>query len=198
VAEFRWRNTYLVSTHRGEERWEEQWIDYYPSPVSRSQPWWVGTVRLTGPRVDMDHDIRDLFAEVYEALAGGQHRLAAMGIRALLEQAMVLKVGDHGSFRENRDAFCERGFISPLQWDQLGPVLDLGHATMHRMYKPSGDDLNTALDVIEGILATIYVHGNAVTGLCDRVPARRRTGRVIPWKGHPRREPAPEDEGGET
>jgi hypothetical protein len=178
---------------------ERYGTEYYPSPVSRAQPWWVGAVRLTGPRVDMDHDSRDLFSEVYEALAGGQHRLAAMGVRALLEQVMVFEVGDHGSFRENLNAFCESGFISPLQREQLGPILDLGHAAMHRMYKPSGDDLNTALDIIEGILAAIYVHSNAATALSDRVPARRRTGRVvIPWKGHLRREPIPQDLGGES
>jgi hypothetical protein len=34
-----------------------------------------------------------LLSEIYEALDGGQHQLAAMGIRALLEQVMIVKVG---------------------------------------------------------------------------------------------------------
>jgi hypothetical protein len=79
-------------------------------------------------RIDVDHDVRSLSAEIYKAPGGGHHRLAAMGIRALLEQVMVIKVCDHGYFGENLGAFCEKGFILRIQRDVLSTVLDLGHA----------------------------------------------------------------------
>ena len=49
------------------------------------------------------------------------------------------------------------------------------------MYEPSGDDLNTALDIIEGVLAAIYVHSNAATALSVECLLGGEQ-KVIPWK----------------
>jgi hypothetical protein len=51
---------------------------------------------------------------------------------------------------------------------------------MHRMYEPTELDLNTALDIAEGIFEAIYVHADAAGELSGRVPARPPTGKVIP------------------
>jgi hypothetical protein len=123
-----------------------------------------------------------MFAEVYEALWGGQHRLALMGVRALLEQVMILKVGDQGSFAKNLEAFCEKGFVSRVEKEAMDAVLDAGHASMHRMYKPTESDLKIALDIAEGIFAAIYVHENAARELLGRVPKRLPSGKVVPLK----------------
>src|SRR5258707_2762459 len=66
--------------------------EYYPSPVSRKAPVWLSFMRLGLD--DNEEKIGDLMHEVYRAVDGKQYRLAAMGIRALLEQVMILKVGD--------------------------------------------------------------------------------------------------------
>jgi hypothetical protein len=59
-------------------------------------------VGLTGNKND-DAALGSLLHEIYQAVHGGQYRLAAMGIRALLEQIMVSKVGDLGSFEKQLD-----------------------------------------------------------------------------------------------
>jgi hypothetical protein len=162
-------------------------IDYYPSPVSRRKPAWLtaqpkpvtlfadvtGFIEATGVPVDL----RELLNEIYEAIRGRQYRLAAMGIRALLEQVMVNNVGDHGSFARNLDAFYEKGFISLVQRDSMTAILDVGHAAMHRAYQPTESDLTTALDIAEGVFAAIYVHTSAATEVSDRVPPRKRPGK---------------------
>jgi len=114
----------------------------------------------------------NLLQEIYEAVAGGQLRLAAMGVRSLLEQMMVAKVGDQGTFAKNLNAFQEKGFISLVQRDAMSAILDAGHAVAHRAFEPLKDDLNTALDIAEGIFAAIYIHANAANKLADRVPPR--------------------------
>ena len=115
--------------------------------------------------------IPGLFDEVYEAVRGGQHRLAVMGIRAILENVMVANVGDQGSFAANLDAFSKGGYISLVQRDAMADILDAGHAAMHRSYKPSVADLNTALDIAEGIVSAIYVHAEKAKSVASRVPA---------------------------
>lgn len=162
-------------------------VSYYPSPTSREKPQWLkldeGFFHFSGvTRAGVPSDLAAMLAEVYEALWGGQHRLALMGVRALLEQVMILKVGDQGSFARNLEVFCERGFVSRVEKDAMNAVLDAGHASMHRMYKPTELDLNTALDIAEGIFAAIYVHENAARELSGRVPRRLPSGKVVPLK----------------
>ncbi|WP_375166584.1 DUF4145 domain-containing protein [Bradyrhizobium sp. USDA 4532] len=55
-----------------------------------------------------------------------------MGIRSALEQIMIFKIGDKGSFNKNLDAFQQGGFISALQREAMRATLDVGDAAMHR------------------------------------------------------------------
>jgi hypothetical protein len=114
-----------------------------------------------------------------------------MGIRALLEQVMIAKVGDKGTFPKNLHAFCEAGFISTIQRDAIKHIIDVGHAAIHRKFKPTQRDLNTALDITEGVLAAIYVHPGAATDLSHRIPTRAPSGKIIPWKD---RDPSNEED----
>ena len=120
----------------------------------------------------------DLFREIYAAVDGGQHRLAAMGIRALLEQVMIMKVGDIGGFDKKLDAFEQAGLISPVQHDAMRTTLDVGDAAMHRGFIPSRDQLNTCLDIVEGVMSVIYLHLKEADEIKKAVP--RRTSKLWP------------------
>jgi hypothetical protein len=135
---------------------------YYPTPAKRKAPSWRSILPLGIGLLD----------EIYEAVGGGQHRLATMGIRALLEQVMISKVGDYGSFERNVNAFCEQGYISTVQRDAMNDILEAGHATMHRDFDPDEGDVSKALDITENILSAIYVNGEAAAKVADRVPPR--------------------------
>jgi hypothetical protein len=100
----------------------------------------------------------ELLDEIYKATENNLPRLALMGVRALLEQVMISKVRDHGFFREHLKKFHEAGYISTIQFDALDRILDAGHAVIHRGFAPKKSDLDTALGVMEGILAAVYVH----------------------------------------
>jgi hypothetical protein len=142
--------------------------NYYPSPVSRKEPEWLlpFTQGLGGGDKD-EGELGSLLYEIYQAVHGGQYRLAAMGIRALLEQVMITKVGDLGSFDKQLNAFQEKGYVSFVQRDTVKATLEVGHAAMHRRYKPTEKDLKIALDVVEGIMAPLQAEEMA-----DRVPPR--------------------------
>lgn len=147
-------------------------IHYYPSPASRKIHDWVHELSIGiigGPH---NTSLGDLFLEIYQAVRGGQFRLAIMGVRALIEQVMVKKVGDRGSFVKNLDAFEQAGYISLVQRGALTDILDAGHAAIHRGYHPAEQDIQIALDITEGVLAAIYVHGDAAKKVSKRVPTR--------------------------
>jgi hypothetical protein len=126
---------------------------------------------------DETEKFQELLDEIYQATQNNLPRLAMMGVRALLEQVMIAKVGDRGTFVEHLKGFHESGYISVVQFDVLTKVLDAGSAVMHRGFAPEKKHLDTAIDVMEGILAALYVHNQDVKAL--EVPERptRRSAR---------------------
>jgi hypothetical protein len=150
--------------------------DFFPSPVSRKEPDWVYWVWLGQWRTSSEQEaakLMFLLKEVYQAVHGSQYRLAAMGIRALLEQVMIMKVGDLPTFNEKLDAFQGDGYISAIQRESMRATLDVGDAAMHRGFVPTEQDLNVALDVVEGVMAPIFGHANEARALAKRVPPRK-------------------------
>jgi len=144
-------------------------VHYFPSPASRKMPDWLFEGRNVAGT-----PLSSLLHEIYQAVRGGQTRLALMGVRALIEQVMIHRVGDKGSFLNNLDAFQRAGYISLVQRDALNDILDAGHATIHRAHEPKLKDIQIALDITEGIMAAIYVHGDAAKEVSERVPPRRK------------------------
>jgi len=154
---------------------EDTVIRYFPSPASRKVPEWVFSMSIGMVGGRSAASLGDLFLEIYQAVRGGQFRLAIMGVRALIEQVMIHKVGDKGSFVKNLEAFHQAGYVSLVQRDALNDILDAGHATIHRAYEPKTKDIQIALDITEGIMAAIFVHADAAKKVSERVPARRKT-----------------------
>ena len=97
-----------------------------------------------------------------------------MGIRALLEQVMIDKVGDHGSFKNNLDEFQGQGFVSISQRQVLEPVLEAGHATMHRSFTPESKDVGLLMDIAESVIESIYVNEYRAKGITKKIPPRSR------------------------
>jgi hypothetical protein len=129
-------------------------------------------IGLTGNKKDAE--LGSLLHEIYQAVRGEQYRLAAMGIRALLEQIMVSQVGEMFSFERQLDAFEKAGYISFIQRDTMKATLEVGHAAMHRAYRPTEEDIKVALDVVEGVMAPLYHHRSKAEKMADRVPPRPR------------------------
>jgi hypothetical protein len=148
--------------------------EYYPSPVSRKSPDWLVLLGIGPPPNPKEFEISVLATEIYQAVAGGQYWLAAMGIRALLEQVMILKVGDLRTFEQKLDEFQKQGFVSFLQRDALRNTLEIGDAAVHRGFRPTEKELKVALDIVEGVLAPIFGHREEAERLADRVPPRKR------------------------
>ncbi|WP_338084237.1 DUF4145 domain-containing protein [Cupriavidus gilardii] len=111
--------------------------------------------------------------EVYRALQNNQPHLAAMGVRAVLEQAMIDKIGgDRRSFSSNLNELYNQGHVSLLMRQRLESVLDVGSATIHRGHTPSESDLTTLVDIMEHVIESLYIHEPEVKRMAERVPPR--------------------------
>lgn len=147
--------------------------DYYPPTVTRQKPLWR---RSTFPFIwAVINDLNPLFDEVYSAHASGAFTLTAMGIRALTEKIMVEQVGKHGTFAETVEAFFQAGFVAPIQQDRFRNVLiEAGHAAIHRDFKPSREDVETLLDLVEGLVEAIYYEPLRAQAVGEKLPPDTR------------------------
>jgi hypothetical protein len=148
-------------------------INYYPPAVFRKPPDWLADLSIQCV-FDSDRDfLVDFIKEIYVAIHNDCRRSAVMAVRALLEQVMIDKVGDLGSFDKNMQQFQVEGFVSERQRKVLHNVIDAGHATIHRGFKPSKEDLIAVVNIAESIVEAAYINEQRASGLSKRVPPRK-------------------------
>ncbi|MEY3498428.1 MAG: hypothetical protein RL308_97 [Bacteroidota bacterium] len=95
-----------------------------------------------------------------------------MGARTLLDLFIVEKIGDMGTFKQKLEKLVNEKHISESSKELLEIALEYGHATIHRGYVPTKNDINGVLDIIENIL-----HSEVLTTksqiLKDSAPKRK-------------------------
>jgi Domain of unknown function (DUF4145) len=143
-------------------------VTYYPPNTLRREPEWLSD--LMPGKIEIF--IKELLREIYVALRNDSNRLAALGIRALVEGIMIDKVEDQKSLTGNLKKFEQNGFVSASQRTVLEPVLDAGSAVMHRGFGPSREDIVHTLDIAESIIESIYVNECRANRIKKSVPAR--------------------------
>lgn len=145
-------------------------VNYFPPAIFRRTPDWFPTLWL---ELQFDDEfVEDLLKEIYVALQNNLPRIATMGVRALLEQIMISKGEDQGTFAKNIAKFEELGHVSKIQRVRLEAILDAGHAAMHRAYKPKVGEVITLLDITEHIVESVFLHEGKVAELKKAIPAR--------------------------
>ena len=144
---------------------DEQW----PPKVSRRPPKWMFELFLS----DSFHNPfkHDFIREIYSSLKARNLRLTVLGVRALLEQVMLEHIEDKHSFAGNLEAFEAQGFISRVQREAILPVIEAGHASMHRGFKATEQQVEAILDIAENVIESIYITKSRATGI--EVPPRK-------------------------
>ncbi len=147
-------------------------VTYSPPKQTRRKPSLLSTV-AGGLQFVMKDVISDLFDEIYIALHSECPRLAAMGIRSLMEHVIIDKVGDQGTFKKNLEEFQKRGFISESERTIVDTTLEVGHASIHRNHKPSMDVLTSCLDISEAIVNRLYLWPLQAKAIDKTIPKRQ-------------------------
>lgn len=178
---FEWRTEYemfvclgcdevvLRRTHWFSEDPQES-VAYFPPAASRWVPGWRW--RLPG-------HISDLLGEVYTALQAGSLSLAMMGARAIIETAMVQTVGDHGNFPANLNQMEQAGHLSANNRQYLQVALDAGSASAHRAHRPTPDQVNTVMDIVENLLHSLFVLAKQTAALKAAIPPRPKIKKAL-------------------
>jgi hypothetical protein len=140
--------------------------NFYPPAISRPKPRWFNML-------DSEWHIAKLLNEVYIATYNDARSLASMGLRAVIEAVMIDKVGDNKTFAKNLEKFHAQGYVSRIQKESLLAALELGHASIHRGYEPSDDQLDTAIDIVEGLVHQLYLLPDDAEAAKKKIPKRK-------------------------
>jgi len=104
----------------------------------------------------LDDQKKTLIGEIDKALKYGLIALPTMGLRTLFDLVLVEHVGDKGTFNNKIDSFEKKGVVTRQQREFIEKVIEAGHATTHRAYFPTREDLQTCVDVTKHIMQGVY------------------------------------------
>jgi hypothetical protein len=112
--------------------------------------------------------------EVYNALQAGAPCCAVMGVRAIIDMALMQVVGDQGSFSSKLTAAVQAVRLTSQEKQTLEAAIEAGNATAHRGFTPTEQQIEDVLGIVEHLLQGFYVLGPISSRLRDQVPPRIR------------------------
>ncbi|NMM11923.1 MAG: DUF4145 domain-containing protein [Rhodoferax sp.] len=118
---------------------------YFPPRVSRRKPAWID-------RFEVPSEYVEILDEVYAALHADSRRLAMMGARALIDAVIRRSVGEQDNFAKGLNELGSKDLISDRDREIIAAAIDAGHASAHRGHKPSSDDVNVVIDIVERMI----------------------------------------------
>jgi hypothetical protein len=173
----------------GSEIGDEESLVIFPPRIFRRLPPWLselpaapflspGLPPSNKEKLDIKEFIEDLLNEIYVCIQNDCRRSAAMATRALLDQVMVDKIGDKGTFENKMTEFANKKFISPADRDTfLETGIEAGSAATHRGFKPTKEDLITLIDIVESVIKSVYlpyINEYRANQLKARIPPDKR------------------------
>jgi hypothetical protein len=156
----------------------EHTIDHWPpiNKIRRERPQWLDKLSL------VDRDLHSLFSSVYVGLDNNIDVLAAIGVRTVFDRASeLLEVDPAKGFAEKLSALVVAGKIGAEEKSILNILTDAGSAAAHRGWKPSQEQIDTMMAIIEGFLYRTFLLGKEAKKLRAKIPKRqKRKKRVRP------------------
>lgn len=104
-------------------------------------------------------DVFRMYHEAHDTFNVGAYTLSTLGLRAVVE-AVCLDRGltdRDDSLEKKIDKLVSEGHLAKSQAEFLHTIRSFGNDAAHRMERPSERELETILEIIEGMLNTIYV-----------------------------------------
>ncbi|HVK42617.1 MAG TPA: DUF4145 domain-containing protein [Phenylobacterium sp.] len=142
-------------------------VEYWPNSHKRKRPTWRVKIFL------IDTRLAGLFEEIYSAYDAELNVLAAIGVRTTFDRASeLLGVDPAKGFGEKLAELATNGKIGSSEQGILATVTDAGSAAAHRGWRPSKDELDVMLDVIESFISRNFVLEGAVQKLKNAVPPK--------------------------
>ena len=152
------------------EEFSEHIVEIFPRRPFITLP--KGVAGLEAILSGMPDEIRQTLVEVADAMPA-LPRLAAMGLRTVVDLALTDQVGDRGGFRDKLDEAVKKELIGVRQRQILDSIVEFGHASSHRGHLPSVKTVLTAFKIVAALLEALYLHPKGAAEIERQTPRRR-------------------------
>jgi hypothetical protein len=102
-------------------------------------------------------DVLKMYAETLAALNSSALTLAGGGLRATVEAICLNQGITNGSLEKKIDSLVHRQLLTSSQAALLHEERYIGNAALHEMTTPPVDDIEDGLQIVEGLINTIYI-----------------------------------------
>lgn len=106
--------------------------------------------------------LRMVYEELVQVLNGGQRTLASLGVRVLIEQVCSDKNATGKNLYEKIDNLVEQNVLTNDGAKILHRLRVLGNTAAHEAYPGNSEQLDLAMDVVENLLTSVYIHPRIV------------------------------------
>ncbi|UZD97926.1 DUF4145 domain-containing protein [Pseudomonas corrugata] len=103
-------------------------------------------------------DVRAAYEEVISAVNGGQPILAGLGVRVLIETICKNQNATGKSLLAKIDDLKTKGVLTHAGADILHKLRSMGNESAHEAKPSSGKQISLAMDVVENLLQSVYIH----------------------------------------
>lgn len=149
--------------------WEEYLVERetrWPVPCKRDRPIWMNQFYW------QHEEFYDLMSGMYVAVDNELRGLAAIAARTIFECTAAKLNVTADNFAKLLDELVLKGEVSNRERSLLATLADAGNAAAHRGWKPSVEELDTILAIVEGFVHRAWLLGDAAQKLKEDVPKR--------------------------
>jgi hypothetical protein len=114
-------------------------------------------------------EIRQIYKETHGALCSQYTILAGIGIRAMIEAVCKEKKATGNNLEKKIDDLVKIGVLTQQDAEVLHSTRLLGNISAHEITSPTEDELDVAMDVVEGLFRRIYI----IPQKASRLPQRK-------------------------
>jgi len=112
--------------------------------------------------------VRKMFKETVVALNANIRTLAGGGLRATVEAICLDNKINERNLEKKIDELAKRNLLTKAQAELLHEERYLGNAALHELATPSAQDIEDGLQIVEGLINTIYVLPSKAKRLKER------------------------------
>ena len=140
---------------------------YWPKHDNRTKPAW--SFKLN------DEGLKSLYDEIYLAFNNESRTLATIGIRTAFDRASeLLDIEPELPFKDKLKELDQARLISTIEKDALEVLTDAGSAAAHRAWRPSMEEVDSLLSILEAFLQRNFIIPSEAEAVKKSVPPRKK------------------------
>ncbi|QDU09659.1 DUF4145 domain-containing protein [Gimesia aquarii] len=116
-----------------------------------------------------------MYRETIHCFNANARTMAGGGLRATVEAICLSQKINNGNLQKKIDELAKRNLLTTAQAELLHEERYIGNSALHEMTTPSSQDIEDGLEIVEGLINTIYILPSKAEALRKRRTTRGKS-----------------------